>query len=251
VAGFEAGERHWIDRLGNLRNTVRQEMIRRQLADHVDPSMVVLDVGCGQGTQLLALADLGCTVTGVEPSAELRERCSREADRRRVSIELLDGQIEELGAAIGDRRFDLVCAHGLLMYLVDRSVAIATLAHRVRAGGLLSVTFRSGHALAMRPALRGDWGAALAAFDTDRYTNELGVEARADLLDDVVGELAGCGLELVEWYGVRVFNDAIASDADVPDDVDLTDLLDAEDRAGRRDPYRWLGSQLHLIARRP
>ena len=29
VAGFEDGERRWIDRLGNLRNTVRQEMIRR------------------------------------------------------------------------------------------------------------------------------------------------------------------------------------------------------------------------------
>jgi hypothetical protein len=77
------------------------------------------------------------------------------------------------------------------------------------------------------------------------------VDARADQLDEVVTDLASCGLELVEWYGVRVFNDAVASDVAVPDDEDLAALLDAEDAAGRRDPYRWLGSQMHVIARRP
>ena len=112
------------------------------------------------------------------------------------------------------------------------------------------MTFRSGHALAMRPALRGDWAGALAAFGTDRYTNELGVDARADLLDDVVNDLASCGLDLVEWYGVRVFNDAVAIDAGLPEGVDLAELLDAEDQAGRTDPYRILGSQLHVIAHR-
>ena len=65
MAGFGAGERQWIDRLDNLRNTVRQEMIRRQLADHASSTMKVLDVGCGQGTQLLELAALGCSATGI------------------------------------------------------------------------------------------------------------------------------------------------------------------------------------------
>lgn len=250
VAGFASGEQRWIDRLGNLRNTVRQEMIRRQLADHVSPSLTVLDVGCGQGTQLIELAALGCITTGVEPSGELRGLCARAARHRRVAVDLIDGTVEDLGAAVGHRRFDLVCAHGLLMYLDDRGAAITTLADRVAPNGLLSVTFRSGHALALRPALRGDWAGALAAFDSDRYTNELGVEARADLLDDVLDELGSCGLDLVEWYGVRVFNDAVSPDIAVPEAADIADLLDAEDRAGRRDPYRWLGSQLHVIAKR-
>jgi hypothetical protein len=62
---------------------------------------------------------------------------------------------------------------------------------------------------------------AEAAFDTDRYTNELGVEARADLLDDIVSELMSRGLDLVVWYGVRVFNDAVSADAAVPEGDDV------------------------------
>ncbi|HQZ34324.1 MAG TPA: methyltransferase domain-containing protein [Ilumatobacteraceae bacterium] len=250
MAEFAAGEEQWIRRLGNLRNTVRQEMVRRQLAGHVRPWMSVLDVGCGQGTQAIAMAALGCTVTGVEPSRQLRELCARAASERAVSIELLDGTIEELRAVTRYRRFDVVCAHGLLMYMDDFFLSIRNLADRVTPAGLLSVTFRSGHALAMRPGLRRDWTGALEAFGTERYINELGVEARAHTLDEVVGALQSCGLEVVDWYGVRVFNDAVASDAEVPEHEDLAALLDAEDRAGRLDPYRILGSQLHVIARR-
>lgn len=167
-----------------------------------------------------------------------------------MSIDLLDGTIEALRAVTHGHRFDVVCAHGLLMYMDDVSLAIQSLVDRVAPAGLLSVTFRSGHALAMRPGLRRDWTGALEAFGTERYTNELGVEARAHTFDEVVGALQSCGLEVVEWYGLRVFNDAVASDAEVPEHEDLAALLDAEDRAGRLDPYRILGSQLHVVAQR-
>jgi len=37
VPGFADAECLWTQRLGNLRNTVRQELIARQLAEHVSP----------------------------------------------------------------------------------------------------------------------------------------------------------------------------------------------------------------------
>lgn len=163
---------------------------------------------------------------------------------------MVDGTIGDLDSAVSARRFDLVCAHGLLMYLDDRRAAIAALADRVEPHGLLSVTFRNGHALAVRPGLRRDWAAAVDAFEGSRYTNEIGVSARADHLDVVLDDLDSCGFEVVAWYGVRVFNDAVGPDVDVPGDEDIAKLLQAEDLAGRRDPYRWFGSQIHVVARR-
>ena len=249
MTSFAAGEDVWIRRLGNLRNTIRQEMVHRQVAAHVSDGMTVLDVGCGQGTQAIRLGRLGCDVTGIEPSADLRALCAESALAEGVAIELIAGSIERLDDLIGDRRFDLVCSHGLLMYLPDRTGAISTLARRVLPDGLLSLTVRNTHALAMRPGLRRQWSAALAALETRRYVNELGVEARADRLEDVVGDLDAVGMELAGWFGVRIFNDAVPVDMDVPVDEDLDALLDAEDRAGRIDPYRWMASQLHILAR--
>ena len=250
MAAFAAGEERWVRQLGNLRNTIRQEMIARQLAAHVEPGMTVLDVGCGQGTQAIRLAARGCEVTGVEPSDELRARCAADAALAGVEAEVLPGSLETVAEVVDGRRFDVVCAHGVLMYLPDRAPAIGALAARVCPGGLLSLTVRNGHALAMRPALRRDWAGALAAFDTDGYVNELGVAARADRLEDVTAELTASGVEVDAWYGVRVLNDAVPSSLPVPEDEDLAALLDAEEQAGRRDPYRWMASQLHLIGRR-
>ena len=88
--------------------------------------------------------------------------------------------------------------------------------------------------------------------ETDEYVNGLGVSARADLLDDVTAEIERSGLTVTTWFGVRIFNDGIDGGVQPPDDPDeLQSLLDAEDQAGRRDPYRRLAAQFHVIAHRP
>jgi S-adenosylmethionine-dependent methyltransferase len=261
MVGFESGERQWLERLGSLRNVVRQELIARQLADHVAAGMTVLDVGCGQGTQALRLAALGCEVTGVDPSADLLARARHDAARADLAVELIRGRVEDLDTILAPKRtFDVVCAHGLVMYLDDRAAALAALTARLAPDGRLSFTVRNGHALALRPGLRRQWSAVLAAFDDQdhghghghghEYVNELGVRARADQVGDIRHDLASAapGMSIVDWFGVRVFNDAVPADAEVPDDEDLVALLDAEDRAGRRDPYRWMAAQLHFVA---
>jgi S-adenosylmethionine-dependent methyltransferase len=65
---------------------------------------------------------------------------------------------------------------------------------------------------------------------------------------DLTGRLAGYGLEVTAWYGVRVFTDT--ADDDAPPPTDLAALLDCEERAGRTDPYRQVAALLHLVARR-
>ena len=39
MSPFEPGEARWIERLGNLRNVVRQEVMARQLAGHAEAAM--------------------------------------------------------------------------------------------------------------------------------------------------------------------------------------------------------------------
>lgn len=248
MASFTPGEKPWIDRLGNLRNVVRQEVISRQIAPFARLGTAVLDVGCGQGTQALRLATAGCRVTAVDPSADLLELCSEVAVTNRLDIELLQGQIEDLSNLCGGRMFDLVCCHGLMMYLDNWVQAVKDLSERLTIDGRMSVTFRNGHAMAMRPGLRGDWAAALLAFDSTAYVNELGLPARANRTDEIEAALTSAGMRPVAWYGVRVLTDATPVDALPPEADSLALLLDAEERAGVLEPYKWMASQLHVIA---
>lgn len=250
VGDFRAAERRWIDRLENLRNVIRQEVLARQLATLMMPNMSVLDVGCGQGTQALRLASNGCRVTGIDPSPELLALCADAASSLGLTVDLLEGRIEHLDDILGGRTFDLVCCHGVLMYLDDRGSALEALGSRLSDGGSLSVTLRNAHALAMRPGLRRQWVSALEVFASNEYVNELGLVATADRIEEIEAMLGAAGLQMTRWYGVRVFNDAIPAEADPPGDEELSLLLAAEEKAGATDPYRWVASQLHVMAGR-
>ena len=83
-------------------------------------------------------------------------------------------------------------------------------------GGLLSLLVRNADALAVRPGLAGDWAGALAAFDTDAYTNRLGLPVRADRLAALTRTLDGIAAPLHTWYGVRVFTDSVPNETPLP-----------------------------------
>ena len=254
---FSAGEQQWQTRLGKLRDVVRQELVARQLGAELPPPPVpVIDLGCGQGTQALRLARRGYAVTGVDASADLLARFERdlaaEPAQVRARVRVERGLIEHWAERAVVSPVAVVLCHGVLMYQADPDPVLRAIAGLTAPGGTVSLLVRNGDALAMRPGLGGDWAACAAAFGSDQYANRIGVTARADRLADLTGRLAGHGLQLTAWYGVRVFTDSAASDAGPPDrPADLRALLDCEERAGRTDPYRQVAALLHLIARRP
>jgi hypothetical protein len=101
----------------------------------------------------------------------------------------------------------------------------------------------------MRPGLLGHWPTAQRAFDDMAYGNRIGLTARADRLADLTGSLAERGLSVDAWYGVRVFTDTAAQDAQLPGEDELRVLLDCEERAGSTDPYRGVAALVHVVAR--
>ena len=255
---FSAGERSWQDRLGKLRDVVRQELVTRQLNAELPPPPVrIIDCGCGQGTQALRLARRGYELTGVDASAELL--ASFEADLAaepaevRARVRVVHGFIENLAERAVVPPFAAVLCHGVLMYQADPEPMLRALAGLTAPGGLVSLLVRNGDALAMRPGLLGDWAACADAMTfsgtSAGYQNRIGVAARADRLADLGDRLARHGLEVTAWYGVRVFTDIAANDAEPPADIEA--VLACEERAGRTDPYRRVAALLHVIARRP
>ncbi|MEQ4722770.1 methyltransferase domain-containing protein [Nonomuraea sp. B19D2] len=242
---FSGAEDKWRARLGTLRDVVRQDLVTRQLAEHLPKSPChVLDVGSGQGTQALRMAARGHHVIALDASRDLL-RLLEAGIQPGMAVRTVQAEAERLGELFEPGSFDVVLCHGLLMYFDDPGPLLADLARLLTSGGMLSLLVRNGDALAMRPGLMGAWPEALRAFEGDHYVNRLGVQARADRLGELTRRLAVHGLKVREWYGVRVFCDAVPDDEPVPDD--LEELLAAEERAGRTDPYRRVAALTHLI----
>ncbi len=84
-----------------MRDTVRQELVARQLDEQiagrfpVGQRLRILDVGMGRGVQALRLARAGHSVTGLESDAVLlaaaREALSTEPEGIRERVRLIEG----------------------------------------------------------------------------------------------------------------------------------------------------------------
>jgi S-adenosylmethionine-dependent methyltransferase len=250
---FDPGIGAWMAGLGLVRDAVRQELVHRQLAAHLPRSsepLWVLDAGCGQGTQAIALARLGHRVVGLDLSDTLldaaREAATREPDEVHRRLRFVAGDLLSLGDD-HTQRYDLVCCHGVAMYLPSLPDTATALARASRSGGLISILTRNRAGIAMRAGMAGDWLAASQAFDARHYDNRLGIEAvRADEPGEVQDALAGAGADTVAWYGVRLFADQMGQR---PPGADFDQLIDVEEEAGRRDPFRSVAALTHTIGR--
>jgi SAM-dependent methyltransferase len=189
----------------------------------------------GLDSSATLLADLAGSLAA--ESAEVRER-----------VRTVHGEAGDLAGLFPPQSFEAVLCHGVTMYFEDPGPLLAALSRTVAPGGVVSLLVRNGDALAMRPGLQGDWETAGQAFDRMSYDNRIGVGARADRLADLTASLAGHGLTVRAWYGVRVFTDLAASDAPTSDATELEALLACEERAGRTDPYRRVAALTHVIA---
>jgi S-adenosylmethionine-dependent methyltransferase len=245
------GERFVTGHYGSLRGLVRTHVIHEHLRAHLPaPPVPVVDVGGGAGHQSIPLARAGYDVTIVDPSAWMLDQAAERARAADVAdrITLVEASGEAAPAALDGRRYGGVLSHGVLMYLDDPEPMLDALVALAAPTGIVSIVAKNAEVMAMRPALAGDWAAALAAFDRDREVNGLGVETRGDGVDALSGSLRERGVDPLAWYGVRLFTDGWAPDRPATDPEDL--VLAVELEATRRDPYRRLSRLFHLVGRR-
>lgn len=236
----------------SLRRMVRHSLVDRQLAGHLtEPPAHIADVGGGAGHQSIPLARRGYEVTILDPSStmlhEARSGLAGEEERVRRRVQPVEGYGERAAEILGEEVFDAVLCHGVLMYLEDPRPLVRSLAAAARPGAMVSVLAKNASALAMRPALEGRYGDALASLGANRDPGRLGAVTRGDTVEGLFETFGEAGIEAVRWYGVRVFTDHL--DDSMPG-ADLPNILRLEWEAGRRDPYRSVARLIHAVGRK-
>ncbi len=144
------------------RHQLEYDLTWRYMTRYLPPSGSILEIGAATGRYTLALCRLGYSVTAVDLSAALLERC-----QRRLADERLHGQAQLVVAdardlhAVSGTAFDAVLLMGPLYHLIleeDRRQAVREATDRLRGGGVLFSTFLSRLGGAVRWRIEGMTG---------------------------------------------------------------------------------------------
>lgn len=102
----------------SLGSTVDQ-IEKNMIAEFAQPKTgeIALDLGCGTGIYTLWLAQKGLHVTGIDISADMLQQTKQKAEREKLRVNLLKGNIHEL-PFLKDT-FDLVISNIVLEFVHD------------------------------------------------------------------------------------------------------------------------------------
>jgi 2-polyprenyl-3-methyl-5-hydroxy-6-metoxy-1,4-benzoquinol methylase len=145
----------------------------------------ICEFGCGSGTLLKALSDLGHSVVGLEPDPAARQV----AEER--GIQTYPDDAETPSAELTSGSFDVVIMCHVLEHCLDPLRAIATARRALRAGGYLICETPNNVALGLRQS-----GARWPWLDVPRHLNFFTAESLKR-----ISALAGLNVTGVEFVG--------------------------------------------------
>ncbi len=215
----------------------------------------VLDLGGGTGGVAVPLAEAGHRVTVVDPSADALAALARRAREAGVPdrVVAVQGDADDLGAALAGREIDLVCCHGTLEFVDDPEATLRAIATTLAPGGVLSLLVSGRLAVVFAKAIAGEFGQARAAL-TDpagRWGSADPLPRRFDLAE-LEELLTRTGFTTLQSRGTNILGHLVPashldSEADRAAVTELEELLVA---APGRELLRMLGNGLHVVARR-
>ncbi len=98
-----------------------------------DDSLEILEIGCGNGTNISQFVDQKTSVVGVEPDPKAREAAIN------AGLTVYEGTAEDLPEAILGRKFDVVLMSHVLEHCLDINAAVANAKSMLRKGGIYIV----------------------------------------------------------------------------------------------------------------
>lgn len=238
-----------------VRTAVVWDALRRALDERVaalvEPRLDVVDAGGGTGGFAVPLAELGHTVTVVDPSPDALAILERRAAEAGVSerVRGVQGDVAGLPEVLRDGCCDVVLCHSVLEVVDDPGAAARAVTGVLRPAGLVSVLTANRAAAVLHRALLGRFDDARTAF-----TDPLGRWGAADpiprrfTLPELVDLLQEAGLQVGPVHGVRVFADLVPGSVLDADPGALDALVALEAAVAETPTYRDIATQLHVLA---
>jgi arsenite methyltransferase len=107
----------------------------------LEPGEVVLDLGCGAGTDSLVAAQMvgpDGRVVGIDMTPEMLEKAKRAAaELRATNVEFLEAEAEKL--PFEDGTFDVVISNGVIDLIPDKDAVFAELMRVLKPGGRIQL----------------------------------------------------------------------------------------------------------------
>ncbi|MGH3321368.1 MAG: methyltransferase domain-containing protein [Streptosporangiaceae bacterium] len=237
-----------------VRTAVVWDALRRSLAARSSATrrdgLDVLDVGGGTGGFAVPLAELGHTVTVVDPSPNSLAALERRAAEADVTgrVRARQGDTDDIPALVGEGSIDLALCHSVLEVVDDPPKALALVARTLRRGGTASVLAANRTAAALHRALLGYFDEARRALtDPDGRWGAADPVPRRFTLPALVALVEGAGLSVGVTHGVRIFADLLPGGL-VDGETGAGDaLLALETTAAGHADLRCVATQLHVL----
>jgi arsenite methyltransferase len=107
----------------------------------LSPGELVLDVGCGAGTDTLVAAQMVAPegrVTGIDMTREMIAKAqSAAAEMGAKNVQFLEGDVERL--PFGEESFDVVISNGVVDLIPDKDAVFSELGRVLRPGGRIQI----------------------------------------------------------------------------------------------------------------
>lgn len=239
------------------RTAVVWESLRRALAARCTArglaALDVLDAGGGTGGFAVPLAELGHTVTVVDPSPDSLAALERRAAECGVSgrVRALQGEAADLADLVGSDVMDLVLCHSLLEYVDDPVTTLVQVARTARRAGTVSVLVANRTAAVLHRAMAGHVDEAhYALTDPDGRWGERDPMPRRFTTEGASALVERAGLRIGPIHGVRVFADIVPGGLAEADAHAVDALLALESAAAEHPVLRDVATQIHVLGYR-
>lgn len=105
----------------------------------IEKGMNVLEIGCGDGGNLLPFAELGCNTTGVDLSTGRIKDAILFFEERQIKGDFIASDIFKLKGL--EHKFDLIICHDVIEHIKDKATFLSNLPKYMNSEGIIFMSF--------------------------------------------------------------------------------------------------------------